>query len=97
MRSFTVAAVLAALCLPALGAVIDSRGSTCKCGPTDACWPSASVWKSLNTTVGGRLIKTTPIGSPCHTTTVVGASTFNDYDSAECSSVQAGWHTPEVS
>lgn len=38
----------------------------CKCFPGDACWPSPADWESLNQAVGGRLVKTTPIGAPCH-------------------------------
>jgi hypothetical protein len=44
------------------------RGSSysCKCYDGDSCWPSASKWKSLNTTVGGRLKKVIPAAAVCY-------------------------------
>ena len=38
----------------------------CKCLPGDACWPAAAEWNQLNSTVGGRLIATVPLGQACH-------------------------------
>ena len=38
---------------------------TCKCFPGDACWPSEREWDKFNATVGGRLVQTVPLGSPC--------------------------------
>ncbi|KAL5113209.1 hypothetical protein ACEQ8H_008916 [Pleosporales sp. CAS-2024a] len=51
----------------------------CKCFPGDACWPSEREWSAFNVTVGGRLVKTVPIGSPCHDP---------NYDEAACKQVQ---------
>lgn len=43
-----------------------SSSRSCYCFPNEACWPAQSAWDTLNTTVGGRLIATIPIGAPCH-------------------------------
>ncbi|KUI56033.1 ER membrane protein complex subunit 1 [Cytospora mali] len=59
--------------------VIDAG---CKCFPGDACWPSQAEWSTLNTTVGGRLIATVPLGSPCHDPY---------YDEDECAYLQDQW------
>ncbi|KAK1967827.1 FAD binding domain-containing protein [Colletotrichum sublineola] len=65
------------------------RGSTgeCKYLPGDAGWPSADAWARLNETVGGRLIATVPLGSPCH-----GAA----YNATECARLQDAWLFSEV-
>ncbi|KAJ5493862.1 FAD-binding type 2 [Penicillium fimorum] len=55
---------------------------TCKCFPTDACWPSEQEWSSFNRTVGGRLIETVPLGSPCHAP---------NYDEALCATLTSQW------
>ncbi|KAE8352510.1 hypothetical protein BDV28DRAFT_124558 [Aspergillus coremiiformis] len=78
--AWTLAAATAALTSTAFAA-----NSTCHCLPGDRCWPSPSAWKSLNTTVGGRLIATVPIGSPCHEP---------NYDAAACAALQSSWNTP---
>ncbi|KAK2031715.1 FAD binding domain-containing protein [Colletotrichum zoysiae] len=57
----------------------------CLCLPGDACWPSTASWDALNTTVGGRLVATAPIGSPCHDPT---------YDAAACEALQSSWSNP---
>lgn len=61
--------------------------STCYCFPGDKCWPASPAWASLNSTVGGRLIATVPIGSPCHDP---------NYDAAACSALQSQWGAPEL-
>lgn len=62
----------------------------CRCFPGDQCWPSAAEWESFNQTVGGRLIKTVPIASPCHDT-FPGVS----FDDAACADIQANWVRPD--
>ncbi|KAJ4012637.1 hypothetical protein NW752_008350 [Fusarium irregulare] len=59
-----------------------SAESSCKCFPGDDCWPAEDDWKSLNTTVGGRLVATVPLGSPCHDP---------NYDAEECKRLQSEW------
>lgn len=42
---------------------------SCRCIPTDDCWPATEEWGQLNDTVGGRLIALTPatmLGAVCH-------------------------------
>ncbi|RFU28033.1 hypothetical protein B7463_g8305, partial [Scytalidium lignicola] len=56
--------------------------SSCHCFPGDACWPSTTAWSSLNRTVGGRLIATVPIGTPCHDPA---------YNATECATLQSEW------
>ncbi|KKK21266.1 hypothetical protein P175DRAFT_0450907 [Aspergillus ochraceoroseus IBT 24754] len=82
MRTSWTLAAVAAL---ASNAVASS--SQCYCMPGDSCWPSDSTWSSLNSTVGGRLIKTVPIGSPCHDP---------NYDEAACAALQADWTLPQT-
>ncbi|EAU38028.1 conserved hypothetical protein [Aspergillus terreus NIH2624] len=78
--SWAIAATVAALPLGALS-------TTCHCLPGDACWPSSARWNALNTTVGGRLVATVPIGTPCHDPT---------YDEAACKSLQNDWYLPQT-
>ncbi|CRK42318.1 FAD-linked oxidoreductase ZEB1 like protein [Verticillium longisporum] len=85
MKSFFVHAILAATAWAAPELV--ARGQTCKCFPGDACWPSTAQWNALNTTVSGRLIATTPLGSPCHDPT---------YDAAKCADLQSKWQFSEI-
>lgn len=54
--------------------------STCRCMPGDLCWPDEDTWMGLNKSVGGRLIATIPLGSPCHDPT---------YDAQACRDLQA--------
>lgn len=54
----------------------------CKYLPGDANWPSRDEWATLNDTVGGRLIATVPLGSPCHDPI---------YDEELCTSLKEQW------
>ncbi|KAL4878069.1 hypothetical protein BJY04DRAFT_115793 [Aspergillus karnatakaensis] len=65
----------------------SASSSNCHCLPGDDCWPTVSQWDALNSTVGGRLIATVPVGSPCHEPT---------YDAAACEQLQADWNLPET-
>ena len=38
----------------------------CRYLPGDAGWPSEEEWSSLNDTVGGRLIRGTPLAQSCY-------------------------------
>ncbi|KAL4923634.1 putative isoamyl alcohol oxidase [Aspergillus undulatus] len=64
-----------------------ASSADCHCLPGDACWPSADQWNALNSTVGGRLIATVPVGSPCHEPS---------YDEAACVELQADWNYPQT-
>ncbi|KIJ39319.1 hypothetical protein M422DRAFT_175378 [Sphaerobolus stellatus SS14] len=60
-----------------------ARSAKCKALPSDASWPATKVWDSFNSSVNGRLIRTVPIGTPCH------GSHFNQ---TECAFVRNNWH-----
>ena len=66
------------------GAVLANvePSSQCKTFPGDKTWPSKSVWDNFNSTVGGRLVATVPLGAPCH-----GAN----FDNATCESLKSQW------
>jgi hypothetical protein len=64
---------------------VDALAATCKAFPGDKSWPTKAVWDSFNSTVGGQLIATVPIGSPCHDPT---------FDEAKCSALKAAWTDP---
>jgi FAD/FMN-containing dehydrogenase len=61
--------------------------STCKCFPGDKCWPAPDKWAALNETVGGQLIATVPLGSPCHDPT---------FDAERCAELQDQWMLSSV-
>ncbi|KAM4066443.1 FAD binding domain-containing protein [Hirsutella rhossiliensis] len=59
----------------------------CKCLPQDSCWPRPNEWTRLNSTVGGRLVATVPLGSPCHDP---------QYDEGACEALRKDWLFPVV-
>ncbi|KAI1824157.1 6-hydroxy-D-nicotine oxidase [Xylaria intraflava] len=61
---------------------VATEGQNCKCFPGDLCWPSDQQWDGFNATVGGRLIKTIPLGSPCH---------YPNYNQAICDALREQW------
>ncbi|KAJ8081679.1 hypothetical protein PM082_007525 [Marasmius tenuissimus] len=65
--------------------VAGEQQQYCRILPSDPSWPAAEVWKAFNQSIDGRLIKTIPIGSPCHDPT---------YNEAECKYVRDHWHIP---
>ncbi|KAJ7037227.1 FAD binding domain protein [Mycena alexandri] len=64
--------------------------ASCKCYPGDACWPTATEWSSLNTTVGGRLVATVPLAAACHD------DQWARYDNTTCTALQNSWVDPET-
>ncbi|KAI1467956.1 FAD binding domain protein [Daldinia caldariorum] len=62
----------------------------CRCFPGDNCWPSLDEWADFNKTIGGKLISTIPVASPCH-------DDFPgvDYDPDKCAQVKGNWERPE--
>ncbi|KAI0844755.1 FAD-binding domain-containing protein [Daldinia vernicosa] len=64
--------------------------SPCRCFPGDTCWPTIDVWDAFNTSLGGKLIPTIPIGAPCHRDTPTG------YNSDQCRNLQDAWFLPET-
>jgi len=77
------AAVLAAGLLSAGAFATPS----CRCFPGEPCWPSARAWRSLNSTVGGRLIETVPLAKACHDPSL---------DPAQCQALQERWQFPDM-
>jgi hypothetical protein len=74
-----------ALLLASLLAVAQAS-TTCRCFPGDACWPSEDVWTKFNQTIDGRLVKTIPLGTPCHAP---------NYNAEECTALRDAWTVPE--
>ena len=64
---------------------LPGRAQDCHVLPGDAQWPNEQAWSKLNTTVGGKLVATVPIGSPCHDPT---------YDATACDALKAQWTNP---
>ncbi|KAJ7205529.1 hypothetical protein GGX14DRAFT_458557 [Mycena pura] len=62
------------------------QDSPCRILPGDDSWPTGEVWDAFNQSVDGRLIKTIPIGSPCHDPT---------YDEEQCTVIRQNWHIPD--
>jgi len=60
----------------------------CHCFPGDACWPDDNIWSSFNSTIGGTLIATVPIASPCH------YDPFTTYNAGVCQNLQTAWTSP---
>lgn len=68
--------------LPAIAAFPTVLTAWCRSLPGDESWPNASQWENLNSTVGGRLVETYPLGSACHDPT---------FDATKCASLQTQW------
>ncbi|KAI8812903.1 hypothetical protein BJ742DRAFT_850152 [Cladochytrium replicatum] len=75
-------AIFATLVASVVGDASYAKRPYCK--PTQSCWPSASSWAQLNSTVGGRLIKVFPLAKPC----------FDDPTSLACQEVQPKFIDP---
>ncbi|KAL5318438.1 hypothetical protein ACEPPN_013498 [Leptodophora sp. 'Broadleaf-Isolate-01'] len=52
--------------LAALLTGASASNSTCKTTPLDVNWPSDEQWQALNVSIGGTLIKTSPVASSCY-------------------------------
>ncbi|KAI9364857.1 hypothetical protein DFJ73DRAFT_808347 [Zopfochytrium polystomum] len=65
-------------------AIAGGDGPITYCKPSQSCWPNSIAWSAFNATVGGRLIKVTPVAKPC----------YDDPNGAGCQSVQAGYYNP---
>ncbi|KAF2790845.1 6-hydroxy-D-nicotine oxidase [Melanomma pulvis-pyrius CBS 109.77] len=87
MRLLTVTSSVFFLVNCVSSTVAPAKQNECKCFPGDACWPSEREWITFNTTVGGRLIKTVPLGSPCHDP---------HYDAALCDALTSQWKLAPV-
>ncbi|KGO48556.1 FAD linked oxidase, N-terminal [Penicillium expansum] len=56
----------------------------CKVFPGDHQWPSQSEWSTLDSLLGGALIKTVPLAASCY-------SSWPEYDSEECERISSQW------
>lgn len=70
----------AALAIPAP----SNSSRSCKVTPFDSEWPSIAEWNSLNSSIGGRLLQTTPVASSCWTANPFGSQ-------VPCDIVDANW------
>ncbi|KAK7911691.1 hypothetical protein PG985_014172 [Apiospora marii] len=83
-----VVLAVAAVAIHAYKAPVKSRSdnvSHCHVLPGDQDWPSTPAWDTLNTTIGGKLIKTVPIGTVCHSP---------GYNEVACQELQNKWSEP---
>lgn len=85
MQLLHIAKLIWALLLAKLIGAQDQNNNKCHVLPGDAAWPNADAWSTLNETVNGKLVKTAPIGSPCHDPT---------YDETACTALKAAWFNP---
>ncbi|KAH6628195.1 hypothetical protein F5144DRAFT_654272 [Chaetomium tenue] len=67
------------------GCAVKVGSSQCLSLPGDPNWPNTTLWGKLNSTVGGRLVATVPIGSVCHEP---------NYDPVACTLLQQKWMVP---
>ncbi|KAI1383023.1 FAD-binding domain-containing protein [Hypoxylon trugodes] len=71
--------------------------SYCRSIPGDADWPDPNAWDTLNRTVGGNLIATTPISSVCHHSSSLGTTgSISDYDKEACDTLRNNWFFPQT-
>ncbi|KAF2832355.1 FAD-binding domain-containing protein [Ophiobolus disseminans] len=72
-----------------IGAVVATSpaAAQCKTFPGDKNWPSTADWNNFNKTVGGRLVATVPLGTPCHGAT---------FDSATCENLKSEWQYEKI-
>lgn len=63
-----------------------SASAACRSFPGDTTWPTEDVWSQFNGTIDGRLVKTVPLGAPCHAP---------NYNSETCAVLKDGWLLPE--
>ncbi|ORX94884.1 hypothetical protein BCR34DRAFT_594304 [Clohesyomyces aquaticus] len=65
--------------------VVAAPHRDCKCTPDEPCWPRPDEWKSLNSTLGGRLIRSVPPASVCY-------KNQPNYNEAQCEFVRSQWY-----
>ncbi|KAI1103469.1 FAD-binding domain-containing protein [Jackrogersella minutella] len=63
----------------------------CKCYVGDECWPKASSWSALNSTVNGNLLVNVPPGASCHNTFEGPLGAIPTYDAGACADTSAMW------
>jgi hypothetical protein len=85
MMNLLLVITLALLPLEVASYVINN--GTCRCFPGDPCWPTQHEWYAFNDTVNGQLIKTVPLGSPCHAP---------DYNEILCEELKSEWISSSI-
>lgn len=81
----TLALYLSTFVFTTTASPLDTRSTSCKCYPENACWPKLSDWVALNRTVSGRLIASTPPAASCHRGTL--------YNPSTCAYVSNNWNS----
>jgi hypothetical protein len=69
----------------------EIKKGECKAFPGDSNYPREFVWSIFDSLLGGALIKTTPVASPCYK-----ESQWNNYDEAKCEDVSARFTTADL-
>jgi hypothetical protein len=64
---------------------LSSNETQCRVLPGDLEWPNSEEWNALNSSVSGRLIKTSPAGHVCHDPT---------YNEEACTALNSSWIYP---
>ncbi|TGO61808.1 hypothetical protein BCON_0024g00080 [Botryotinia convoluta] len=64
--------------------------STCRCFPSDPCYPNSIEWSLFNQTLGGKLIASVPIAAVCH------HDKFETYNEEACANLKDNWFFPET-
>lgn len=73
---------LALFVASASAAAVSGKRPNCLYIPGDAEYPSNTEWDTLNTTVGGRLLRGTPVAEVCY---------GPDANETTCSDLQGSW------
>lgn len=89
-RAFTSALCSSAALAASLPQPGGASTRECRCFPGDACWPSAHQWDAFNKTLGGKLVATIPLASPCHN------DDFEPFNNATCTTLQGEWLLPQT-
>ena len=64
---------------------VSHPAPSCRCMPSDTCWPSPEEWANFNQSLGGKLVATTPLALPCH---------IPSYNSTTCQYLKSQWTNP---
>ncbi|KAJ5784237.1 FAD binding domain protein [Penicillium pulvis] len=83
LKAFKLGAFLSLVAIAPVTQAFEA--ASCRCFPTDDCWPSTSTWNAFNQSVDGRLVATEPLAIPCH------APSYNE---EKCNILKEGWLLP---
>ena len=84
-----LAAILSAASLTARAAanVQEDHEHPCRYLPGDAGWPTDKDWQDLNRTIGGRLIRGSPLAKSCYEPNL---------NASTCGQVREGWVNTQI-